>query len=177
LSSIRQVVAEIYAQVYFSNAVEFNGYILMTTKATEKIIDALTQLVEGFAELQQGLEEDFDPDQAEDEKEAEDDDEPSTDIEEALVTEVRSAVEAVIENEDCAPEDLASIVSALTDALEEIDPELFASQEESEDEEDDLDEEDDDLDLDDDDDYEEEDEDEDENEEDEEEDEDEEDDD
>ena len=27
----------------------------MTTKATEKIIDALTQLVEGFAELQEGL--------------------------------------------------------------------------------------------------------------------------
>jgi hypothetical protein len=132
----------------------------MTAKATEKIIDALTQLVEGFAELQQGLEENFDPDQAEDEKET-DDEEPSSDIEEALVTEVRSAVEAVIENEDCAPEDLASIVSALTDALEEIDPELFASQEEEEeeeaeeDEDEDLEDDDEDLDLDDDDDYEE----------------------
>lgn len=130
----------------------------MTTKATEKIIDALTQLVEGFAELQQGLEDDFDPEGADDDsKEESDEEESSSDLEDALVTEVRSAVEAVIENEDCAPEDLASIVSALTDALAEIDPELFSQEEEEEEkeeEDEDLeeeDEDDDDIDLDDDD--------------------------
>jgi hypothetical protein len=125
----------------------------MTTKATEKIIDALTQLVEGFAELQQKLEDDFDPEGGdEDSDEGGEDDEPSSDVEEALVTEVRAAVEAVIENEDCAPEDLASIVSALTDSLAEIDPELFSQEEEEEEEEEketEEDEDDDDIDLDD----------------------------
>jgi hypothetical protein len=128
----------------------------MTTKATEKIIDALTQLVEGFAELQQKLEDDFNPGSADDDSDEEsDDEEPSSDVEEALVTEVRAAVEAVIENEDCAPEDLASIVSALTDCLAEIDPELFTQEEEEEGEEDenleeeDEDEDEDDIDLDD----------------------------
>jgi hypothetical protein len=144
----------------------------MTSKATEKIIDALTQLVEGFAELQEGLEDDFKPGSDSDDEEGDSDEEGEGDIEDALVTEIRAAVEAVIENEDCAPEDLASIVSALTGALEEIDPEVFADDESSEDEdeeeeyeddEDDeeYDEDEDDIDLDEeDDDYEEEDEDE-----------------
>ena len=103
----------------------------MSTKATEKIIDALTQLVEGFAELQERLEEDYDPEaESEEEEEGSSKDEEAekgpSNLEEALVTEIRAAVEAVIENEDCAPEDLASIVTALSDALEEIDPEVFA---------------------------------------------------
>jgi ribonuclease E len=119
----------------------------MTTKATQKIIEALTQLVEGFAELQEGLEGDYDP-EVEEGKE-EESEEGGVDLEDALVTEVRAAVEAVIENEDCAPEDLASIVSALSDALEEIDPEVFAH---GEVEEDDDDDDDDDIDIDDDDD-------------------------
>jgi segregation and condensation protein B len=126
----------------------------MSTKATEKIIDALTQLVEGFAELQERLEEDYDPEVADDSDEAEsakDEDEESSSIEEALVTEIRAAVEAVIENEDCAPEDLASIVSALSNALEEIDPEVFShgtvAGEDEDEEDEDVDE--DDIDLDD----------------------------
>ncbi len=125
----------------------------MSTKATEKIIDALTQLVEGFAELQERLEEDYDPDVESDEDEESDKGEKkegASNLEEALVTEVRAAVEAVIENEDCAPEDLASIVSALSDALEEIDPEVFAHgavAESDEDEDEDYD--DDDIDVDD----------------------------
>lgn len=150
----------------------------MSTKATEKIIDALTQLVEGFAELQERLEEDYDPDvESEEDEESEKGEkkEGASNLEEALVTEVRAAVEAVIENEDCAPEDLASIVSALSDALEEIDPEVFAHgavAESDEDEDEDYD--DDDIDVDDEDyDEDEEDEDEDEDDEDEEEEEDE----
>jgi hypothetical protein len=128
----------------------------MTTKAAEKIIDALTQLVEGFAELQEKLEEDFDPDRDESE-EKEETENPAGSLEDALVTEIRAAVESVIENEDCAPEDLASIISALTDALEEIAPEVFTEEEkeeeeEEEDYEEDDDDDDDDIDLDDDDD-------------------------
>lgn len=126
----------------------------MTSKATEKIIDALTQLVEGFAELQEGLENDLKPAVEDDDK---GDDDGEVDIEDALVTEIRAAVEAVIENEDCAPEDIASIVSAVTAALEEIDPEIFAhgeTESSDDDEEDDEDydedeDDDDDLDLDD----------------------------
>ncbi len=127
----------------------------MSTKATEKIIDALTQLVEGFAELQERLEGDYDPDVASDDEEESEKGEKkegASNLEEALVTEVRAAVEAVIENEDCAPEDLASIVSALSDALEEIDPEVFAhgavaESDDDEDEDEDYDE--DDIDVDD----------------------------
>ena len=111
----------------------------MTTKATEKIIEALTQLVEGFAELQEKLEEDYDPEvetASDDDAATETEDEDSaTGIEEAIVTEIKAAVESVIENEDCAPEDLASIVSALTDALEEIDPQVFSHGEAEEEEE------------------------------------------
>lgn len=126
----------------------------MSTKATEKIIDALTQLMDGFAELQESLEQDYDPDLDDDDnKEGANkstDDDSATNLEEALITEIKAAVEAVIENEDCAPEDLASIVSALTDALEDIDPEVFTHGEPAESS--DKDEEDDDLDEDDEDD-------------------------
>jgi segregation and condensation protein B len=122
----------------------------MSTKATEKIVEALTQLVEGFAELQEHLEAEYGPGTDEDDADDENEDEESSDLEDALVTEVRAAVESVIENEDCAPEDLASIISALTGSLEEIAPEVFA--EESEESEDESEEdEDEDIDLDEDD--------------------------
>ena len=128
----------------------------MSTKAAEKIIDALTQLVEGFAELQEKLEEDYDPEREGDDDKETEGEESSSSLEDALVTEIRAAVESVIENEDCAPEDLASIVSALTDALEEIAPEVFTQESEEEDEEEEEEEydedEEDDIDLDDDDD-------------------------
>ena len=142
----------------------------MSTKATEKIIDALTQLMDGFAELQERLEQDYDPDLDEDNKEGANkntDEESATNLEEALMTEIKAAVEAVIENEDCAPEDLASIVSALTEALEDIDPEVFthgepAESSDEDEDDDDLDEDEDDEDEDEDEDDEDEDEDEDE---------------
>ncbi|MFO0416247.1 MAG: hypothetical protein ACK5Y6_03065 [Pseudomonadota bacterium] len=131
----------------------------MATKAAEKIIEALTQLVEGFGELQEQLENDFSPESEDDEtEESEEETEESSDLEDALVTEVRAAVESVIENEDCAPEDLASVISALTSALEEVAPEVFAEEEEEESEEEEEeeeeeyeDEDEEDIDLDDDD--------------------------
>jgi segregation and condensation protein B len=126
----------------------------MGTKAAEKIVEALTQLVEGFSELQEQLENDYNPGEGEEKDEDEDEEsEESSDLEDALVTEVRAAVESVIENEDCAPEDLASVISALTGALEEVAPEVFAEEESEEEEEEQEeeyeDEDDEDIDLDD----------------------------
>jgi hypothetical protein len=123
----------------------------MSTKAAEKIVEALTQLVEGFAELQEHLESEYGAESEEDE--GAEGEEETSDLEDALVTEVRAAVESVIENEDCAPEDLASIISALTGALEEVAPEVFAEEAEEEQEEEysDEDDEDEDIDLDEDD--------------------------
>jgi len=120
----------------------------MSTKAAEKIVEALTQLVEGFAELQEHLESEYGAES--DEDEGTEEEEETSDLEDALVTEVRAAVESVIENEDCAPEDLASIISALTGALEEVSPEVFAEESEEEEDEESSDE-DEDIDLDDDD--------------------------
>jgi hypothetical protein len=104
----------------------------MSTKAAEKIIEALTDLVQGFAELQEQLENDFGTESEEDDTEDNENEEASSELQDALVTEVRAAVESVIENEDCAPEDIASVISALTGALEEVAPEVFAEEEEAE---------------------------------------------
>jgi DNA-binding FrmR family transcriptional regulator len=126
----------------------------MSTKAAEKIIEALTELVQGFAELQEQLENDFGTKSEEDETDDNESEEASSELQDALVTEVRAAVESVIENEDCAPEDIASVISALTGALEEVAPEVFAEEEEAEEgkeSEDEDDEDDEDIDLDDDD--------------------------
>lgn len=116
----------------------------MTSKATEKIIDALTQLLEGYADLQEVVEEDFGTKAS-----SESDEEGevlSKEMDAALVIEMRAALETVMEAEDISSEELASVISILSDALEEIDPDAFAEEEE----EDDDDEEDEDLDDDDD---------------------------
>lgn len=119
-------------------------------KAAEKIIDALTQLLEGYAELQESLEADFGTSASEEEEET------SAELDAALVTEVRSALESVIENEDYSAEEVASVISAFTDALQEIDPDVFEDEKEEEDDDedyddDDEDEDEDDIDLDEDD--------------------------
>jgi hypothetical protein len=117
-------------------------------KAAEKIIDALTQLLEGYAELQESLEADFGASASEEEEET------SAELDAALVTEVRSALESVIENEDYSAEEVASVISAFTDALQEIDPDVFEDEKDEEDDDDDYDdddEEDDDIEIEDDD--------------------------
>lgn len=109
-------------------------------KAAEKIIEALTQLLEGYSELQQSLENDFGGGK-EDE-----DEETAEELDAALVTEMRAAVESVIENEDYTAEEVASVISALTDSLQEIDPDVFEAEESEESEDDDYDDDDDDED-------------------------------
>ena len=118
----------------------------MTSKATDKIIDALTELMEGFAELQEAAEKEFKTEGVELSEEA--DEEASAEIDAAVVNEMRAALESVIENEDYSAEEFADVISALTDSLEEIDPGVFVEHEAGE--EDDSDDIDDDLDDDDD---------------------------
>jgi len=112
----------------------------MSTKAADKIIDALVQLLEGYSDLQQAVEEDLGLDL---EKEGLEDEEVelNPEMDAAMVTELRFVIETVMETEDYSAEEVASLVSNLTDALEEIDPDVF----ETEDIEIDIDEEDEDL--------------------------------
>ena len=99
----------------------------MTMKAAEKIIDALTQLMQGYTELQQAIESDLGSDEEEyDESSSE----LHLEIDAAIVAEMRAALESVIETEDCTAEDIAAAISTMTDALEEIDPDVFVADEE-----------------------------------------------
>ncbi|MCO6431744.1 MAG: hypothetical protein J5J00_12875 [Deltaproteobacteria bacterium] len=146
----------------------------MTTKATEKIVDALSQLLEGYNELQEFLRQEYGTvgdtyeNDDDDDDDDESDEESSPEVEAALVTEIKAALESVIESDDFDPEEVANVLTALTEALEEIDPTVFNHEEEADtgyeaeeevddvdlDDEDeyDLDEDDDDLDYDEDDD-------------------------
>ncbi len=126
----------------------------MSKRATEKIIEALSQLLEGFAELQDSVEADLEDDVEEDEDD-EDEEEPAAKIldpDAAIVKQMKIAIESVIETDDYTPEEFANIIASLTEALEEIDPNIFeeggvAAEEEDDDDDDDED----DIDFDDDD--------------------------
>ena len=130
----------------------------MAMKATEKVIEALTMLFEGYAELQVSIENEHGINTTDDDDV--DDETATTDVEAALVTEMRAALEAVIEAEDYTPDDMASFISTMTEALEEIDPDVFEQEADPDDEENAVDEDDDEYDDDDDDDDDEDDEDE-----------------
>lgn len=133
----------------------------MSNRATEKIMEALSQLLEGFAELQDSLETEYGEEADED-----DIDEGETEVKDpdaAIVAELKTAIEGCIETDDYTPEEIANLIAALTEALEEVDPNVFSDttdedEEEEEDDEDYDDDDDDDLDLDDDEDDEDEDE-------------------
>ena len=56
-------------------------------------------------------------------------------VDAAIVTELRTSIETVIDTEDYAPEEIASALSSLSEALEEIDPDVFASEEEDDEDE------------------------------------------
>lgn len=120
----------------------------MTDKAAQKIIHALTQLLDGYSELIDSIQSDYEGTKNTDE------DEVSAEMDAAAVTEMRTAIESVLEAEDLSPEDFAGALSCVTEALEEIDPSVFEPEEEESVDEDDLDadDDDDDDDLDDDDD-------------------------
>jgi len=115
----------------------------MVMKASEKIIEGLTQLIEGFVELQENVEEEFGA-ELDTEPVSRPSSEISLEMEAAIVTELRAALEIVMDSEDFATDEMAAMVSSLSDALEEIDPDVFEDSSEDEDEvysDDDLDDE------------------------------------
>lgn len=122
----------------------------MTTKAAEKIIEGLTQVMEGYQELQSAVEDEY----SEAAEDSDEDETRSGEIDVAIVTELRGVLESVIDGEDYSTEEIAAAVSSLTSALEDLDPDVFDSDEETEDDEEESEEyydDDDDLDFDDDD--------------------------
>lgn len=107
----------------------------MAIKTSEKLIEGLTLLLEGFSALEDSVEGDLGADAEEEEFLA------------AIVSEVRASLETVIESEDFTPDYIASLISAFTEALEEIDPDVFDDDGSEEDDEDDDEDDDDDDDL------------------------------
>jgi hypothetical protein len=81
--------------------------------------------MEGYCELQEAVENDYGSSTPSDEDDDEEGGELNAEADAAIVTEMRAAIEAVLEAEDYTPDELASIISTMTDALEEIDPEVF----------------------------------------------------
>ncbi len=123
------------------------------SKALAKVTEALTQLMEGYAELQAAVEEDLG-------STSDDEDVVSSEVDTGVISEVRSALETLVENEDYSVEEIASVIATLTEGLQELDPDIFEGEEdedEDEDEDEVDDDEDEDIDLDEDDDGEEED--------------------
>ena len=96
-------------------------------RAAEKIIEGLTQLMEGFVELQSKIEADFDSDS---EGREEEDPDLRVEIDAALVTEMRATLEALMDAEDYSADEIATFISVAQDALEEIDPDVFEEVEE-----------------------------------------------
>jgi hypothetical protein len=124
----------------------------MAMKATEQFIDALSQLLQAFTQLQEEVEEEYGSEEDNDDVESE----ANPDVESGLITEIRSAIESVIETDDYGTDDFAALISTFTESLEEIDPDIFESDDDDEEEEEDDDDEEYD-DIDDDEEYEEED--------------------
>lgn len=98
-----------------------------------KIIESLTMLMEAYTQLQKSIRNDFGA--GEPDNDLDDTHDLQVEIDAAIVTELRTSIETVIDTEDFAPEEIASALSSLSEALEEIDPDVFASDEEEDDEE------------------------------------------
>ncbi len=134
----------------------------MASHATEKLTTALSQLVEAYTELQEEVSEKLNSEDTG--YEADDDnnnetDEKSTDkimseIDTAMVSELKLAIDSVIDSDDVSTEEFATIITTVVDALEELDPNCFSVEneeleEEEEDDDEKFDEDDDDVDIDD----------------------------
>lgn len=109
----------------------------MANKATEKIVDGLTQLLEGYYDLQQSVAEDLGVDDSE--RDEEETAELDAEVQAALSNEMRIALESVLEEDEHSIEGIAALVSNITEAIEEIDPDVFESSSEDDDEEDEID--------------------------------------
>lgn len=120
----------------------------MAKEIQEKLVEAISQLVESYSELRESAEAEFQEEHDEDEGEL-DPDELETGIDATIVSELRLAIESVIDSEDFAPDDFAVLLGAMSDALEEIDPDVFEAEIEEDEEVEPLEDIDDEPDLDD----------------------------
>lgn len=101
----------------------------MASKATRKMTEALSDLLEAYSELLEGLHEEFGTEDSEAEEGAA---ATSPEMESGLVNEVRAAVELVMDQDDYTADDIASLITSMTEALEEIDPSIFEQVDEEE---------------------------------------------
>ncbi|MGI6680948.1 MAG: hypothetical protein ACOX3T_05670 [Bdellovibrionota bacterium] len=106
----------------------------MASSANDKLVSALSQLAEAYAELQEELEErlttkDNEEEEDFDSQEIDDEDALAEEVDAAMIAELKLAIDSVIDTDDVATEEFAVIFSALVDALEEIDPDCFSDME------------------------------------------------
>lgn len=106
----------------------------MAMRAAEKIVDGLIQAMEGFVELQQGVEEEFASENGNGYEGDKGSSEITEEVDAAIVTELRAAIESVMDSEDYGSDEIAALFSSMSDALEEIDPDVFEETEEEEEE-------------------------------------------
>jgi len=111
----------------------------MASKVTRKITEALSDLLQAYSELLEGLQTEFG---ISEDSETEASEEAADELESSLVNEVRAALELVMDQDDYAADDIAALITSLTEALEEIDPTIFEAAEEEEDEDEEEDDED-----------------------------------
>ena len=100
----------------------------MSGNHTRRLTESLTELLEAFVELQDSVESELDSDSS-----VTEDQYSSEELESGLVNEVRNALELVLESDEFKVDDVATLISCITEALEEIDPSIFL-QEDDEDE-------------------------------------------
>lgn len=95
--------------------------------------EALSDLLEAYSELLESLQEEFGEEGSDPEDGAV---ATSPEMESGLVNEVRAAVELVMDQDDYTADDIASLITSMTEALEEIDPSIFEQVDEEEETED-----------------------------------------
>ena len=101
----------------------------MASKVTRKITEALSDLLQAYSELLEGLQAEFG---VSEDSETEPSEEATDELESSLVNEVRAALELVMDQDDYVADDIAALITSLTEALEEIDPTIFEATDEEE---------------------------------------------
>ena len=106
----------------------------MRNKASDKITEALAQLMEGLTELDEEVKSQHNMDPETEELE---DPDIAAEIEAEIITEVRAAVETLMDTDDYSSEEIANLVTSLREALQEIDPSVFDTLSDSDEDDDD----------------------------------------
>lgn len=94
-------------------------------QAIESIIEGLSTLLEGYVSLRESLELEFGAE--ENSEEDLEDTSSAEEVESNLITELKAGLDSVMVADDYAPEEMAALLTSLSDALEEIDPDAFES--------------------------------------------------